>query len=81
MVSRAAARVALLGGLVAASAPAANAQSLPRLTVESFVLSADTPAPRVDVPFHLILTLRVRERITLIENLNLPMLAELELLG
>jgi hypothetical protein len=63
-----------------AFAPALG-QVLQRLTVQSFDLSADTAAPRVDVPFHLILTLRVRERVSQIENLNLPILAQLELLG
>jgi hypothetical protein len=33
------------------------------------------------VPFRLILTLHVRERVAAIENLNLPILAQLELLG
>lgn len=59
----------------------AGAQSLQRLTVQSFDLSVDTTAPRVDVPFHLIVTLRVRERAAQIENLDLPVLAQLELLG
>jgi hypothetical protein len=61
--------------------PGARAQALQRLTVNSFDLSADTTAPRVDVPFHLELRLRVRERISQIYNLDLPMLAQLELLG
>jgi hypothetical protein len=59
----------------------ARAQALQRLTVQSFVLGADTTAPHVDVPFHLVLTLHVRERVAEIENLNLPMLSALELLG
>ncbi len=60
---------------------AAPGQSLARLTVQSFTLSADTAHPRVDVPFRLILTLRVRERLTAVANLELPMLAQLDLLG
>ena len=60
---------------------AVRAQSLQQLTVRSFALSADTAAPRVDVPFTLIVTLRVRERVARIDNLELPLLAELELLG
>jgi hypothetical protein len=60
---------------------AVRAQSLQQLTVQSFALSADTAGPRVDVPFALIVTLRVRERVTRIDNLELPLLAELELLG
>lgn len=59
----------------------AGAQALQRLTVVSFDLGADTTAPRVDVPFHLMLTLRVRERVGQIANLDLPELAQLELLG
>jgi hypothetical protein len=60
---------------------AVGAQALQRLTVGSFVLSADTDRPQVDAPFHLIVTLHVRERVAQIENLELPILAELELLG
>ncbi|HLY03307.1 MAG TPA: hypothetical protein VKR56_12540 [Candidatus Cybelea sp.] len=58
-----------------------RAQTLQRLTVESFVLSADTMQPQVDVPFHVIVTLRVRESVSEITNLQLPMLAQLDLLG
>lgn len=35
----------------------------------------------LDQPFHLVITLNVRERVTQIVNLELPMLAQLELLG
>jgi hypothetical protein len=66
--------------VLAATAPA-PAQALQRLTVQSFELGTDTPAPRVDVPFHLVVTLRVRERAAQIEDLDLPVLAQLELLG
>ncbi|MGA2758886.1 MAG: hypothetical protein ABSF08_01025 [Candidatus Cybelea sp.] len=59
----------------------ARTQTLQRLTVESFVLSADTLQPQVEVPFHVIVTLRVRENVSEINNLQLPMLAQLELLG
>jgi hypothetical protein len=58
-----------------------RAQTLARLTVESFVLSADTLQPQVDVPFHVIVTLHVRESVSEITNLQLPMLAQLDLLG
>ncbi|HEX3670668.1 MAG TPA: hypothetical protein VHT92_03070 [Candidatus Cybelea sp.] len=80
MVRRAAGALALLAlfGAVSAVAPA---QALQRLTVSSFVLSSDTASPAVDVPFHLVLRLRVRQHVTRVENLNLPMLAQLELLG
>lgn len=62
-------------------AQAADGQTLARLTVESFDLGVDTTSPKIDVPFHLVLTLRVRERVGEIQNINLPILAELELLG
>jgi hypothetical protein len=60
---------------------AARPQALQRLTVDSFTLTSDTPHPQLEVPFHLILKLRVGQRVTDIENLVLPILAELELLG
>lgn len=81
MAIRAFARVALVLALTVASVRAAGAQSLQRLTVESFALTTDTLRPRVNVPFHLIVSLRVRENVSEIDNLDLPMLAALELLG
>lgn len=80
MASRTAAQIALVAAVVITAATA-MAQNLQRLAVQSFELGTDTTAPRVDVPFHLIFTLRVRERVAEIENLNLPILAQLELLG
>ncbi len=59
----------------------AHGETLARLTVESFDLASDTTAPKIDVPFHLVLTVRVRERVPKMQNINLPILAELELLG
>ncbi len=81
MARRAAAQLAALLCLVGATCALARSQSLQRLTVLSFDLAADTGAPQAGVPFHLIVTLRVRERAAQIENLDLPMLAQLELLG
>lgn len=75
------AAVALIVAVVAAIALPLRAAGLARLTVQSFVLAADTANPQVDVPFHLIVTLRVRERVNEVADLNLPILAELELLG
>jgi hypothetical protein len=74
---------ALLATLVLAAASNATtqAQALARLNVVSFDLAADTASPKLDQPFHLVVTLQVRERVAQIENLNLPMLAQLELLG
>ncbi|MDP9024438.1 MAG: hypothetical protein M3N13_03545 [Candidatus Eremiobacteraeota bacterium] len=65
----------------AAIAPSAQAQSLQHLSVRQFTLSADTAAPKLEVPFHLVLTVRAGERVSSIANLDLPILAELELLG
>jgi hypothetical protein len=81
VVRRAAARVAILFCLLAAVVQFALGQTLARLTVESFELGADTMSPKIDVPFHLVLTLRVHERVAEVQNINLPILAELELLG
>lgn len=64
------------------AAPAGiDAQALARLTVQTFWLTSDTNRPRVDEPFHLIVTLRARERVAQITNLELPLLADVELLG
>jgi hypothetical protein len=59
----------------------ANAETLQRLTVTQLTLTADTANPHIETPFHLVVTARVRERVTEIDNVNLPLLAELELLG
>lgn len=50
------------------------------MTVTSFTLAADA-RPQVEVPFHVVVTARVRERISQLDNLDLPILAEVELLG
>lgn len=81
MAQRAAAALTLLVVLFASATANGRAQSLQRLTVLAFDLGADTTSPRVDVPFHLMLTLRVRERVGQIANLDLPVLSQLELLG
>lgn len=65
---------------MSASAPLA-AQSLQRLSVESFALSCDTTTPRVDQPFQLVVSLRVKEPVSEIDNLVLPSLAQLEVQG
>jgi hypothetical protein len=74
-------RVACALALALLCARAASAESLQRLTVTQLTLAADTNAPRVEVPFHLLITARVRERVSELDNLDLPILAELELLG
>jgi hypothetical protein len=68
--------------LLAALVPlAASAEPLQHVNVSAFTLSADTTKPRVGVPFHLIVTLRLRQRVGDVRNLQLPLLAGLELLG
>jgi hypothetical protein len=67
--------------VLAATLAPASAQSLQRLTVTQLTLAADTSTPAIEVPFHLIVTAHVRERISELDNLDLPILAELELLG
>ncbi len=68
--------------LVAVLVPlGAHAEGLQRVSVSGFTLSADTTNPRAGVPFHLIVTLRVRQAIGEVRNLQLPVLAGLELLG
>jgi hypothetical protein len=74
-------RVALALLALALSFAPARAEDLQRLTVNQLVLSADTTQPKLEVPFHLIVTAHVRERVQSLQNVNLPLLAELELLG
>jgi hypothetical protein len=73
--------LAFVAALIACGDLVVRAQGLQRLTVTQLTLSADTNAPRVETPFHLIVTAHVRERITELDNVDLPILAELELLG
>ena len=77
--ARALVAIALLA--IASVTGFASAQSLQRLTVSTFTLSADTQTPKVEVPFRLIVTAHVRQRVGELQNLDLPILAELELLG
>ncbi|HET9031250.1 MAG TPA: hypothetical protein VFN49_13840 [Candidatus Aquilonibacter sp.] len=62
-------------------AQAALAQTLQRLTVTQLTLSANQGRPQVEVPFDLIVTARVRERVSELRNLDLPVLSDVELLG
>jgi hypothetical protein len=80
-VKRAFCKAALLPALALAVAGVASAQSLQRVTVTAFSLSADTLAPRVGAPFRLMVTLRLRESVKAVENLQLPVLAGFQLLG
>ncbi|HEY1975594.1 MAG TPA: hypothetical protein VGG89_03500 [Candidatus Baltobacteraceae bacterium] len=76
---------ALLAALALSSVAAFSgnvaAQALQKLTVQSFELSSDTSNPKLEVPFNLIVRVHVRERVASIDNLVLPILAELELGG
>ncbi len=65
----------------AATLAPAGAETLQRLHVTQLTLAADTRTPAIEVPFHLIVTAHVREQISEFDNLDLPILAELELLG
>ncbi len=58
-----------------------RAAPLQRLTVTSFTLTADTAKPELEVPFHLIVSLHVRETVPEIDNIDLPVLVDVELLG
>ncbi len=58
-----------------------RAAPLQRLTVTSFTLTADTAKPELEVPFHLIVSLHVRETVPEIDNIELPVLVDVELLG
>ncbi len=60
---------------------AANAQTLQRLTISQFTLSADTNSPKLEAPFHLIVSVHVKQPVTFIDNMVLPVLADLEVLG
>ncbi|MDQ2865072.1 MAG: hypothetical protein M3R51_02480 [Candidatus Eremiobacteraeota bacterium] len=62
-------------------AAAAGAQTLQHLSIREFSLSADTATPKTEEPFHLIVVVRVAERSASFTNLDLPVLAELELIG
>ncbi|MGA8535401.1 MAG: hypothetical protein WB615_14935 [Candidatus Tumulicola sp.] len=72
---------ASLATALAGHAARVPAQALQRLTVQAFTLGADTANPQAGTPFHLVVTLRVREHVTQIDNLELPLLADLDLLG
>jgi hypothetical protein len=72
---------ALVAPAVAFFCAPAPAQTLQRLTVTSFALSADTAKPTTGVPFHVFVTLHVRENVPSIEEIELPSLAALEVLG
>ncbi len=83
MTHRARARIAaaIAALVIACVGPAARAQPLQRLTITQFTLASDTATPVLEVPFHLVIVARVRERISELDTLDLPVLTSLELLG
>ncbi len=73
--------LALAVTLAACALLPAAAQGLQRLTVTRLTLSASTLTPQVEVPFDLVIEAHVKQQVTHLENLDLPVLAEVELLG
>ena len=73
--------LALAAALICIAPAHARAETLQHLRVTALTLSADTGSPRIEVPFHLIVLAHVREHVTELDNVDLPILAELELLG
>ncbi|MBV8116878.1 MAG: hypothetical protein JOZ01_02805 [Candidatus Eremiobacteraeota bacterium] len=71
---------AALAFAVALGLPA-SAQSLQRLTVTQLTLASTQSAPKVEIPFDLVVTARVRERVTELRDVRLPVLTDVELLG
>ena len=56
--------------------------TLQRLTVTQLTLAADPASPKLELPFNLVITGHVREKIASFENVDLPILStEVELLG
>ena len=58
-----------------------HAELLQRFHVLGFRITSDTPRPQVGVPFHVTLTVHVRERITQLQYVSLPTFSGLENLG
>jgi hypothetical protein len=58
-----------------------HAELLQRFHVLGFRITSDTPRPRVGVPFHVTLTVHVREHITQLQYVSLPTFSGLENLG
>jgi hypothetical protein len=74
--------VAWLLALLALLGQSAQAQQLARLHVLSFTLTTDTPRPKVEVPFNVTLTIRLRENVTgSLDNVILPAFSSAEELG
>lgn len=67
--------------LAAALTGGAAADPLPRLDVVSFAFTSDARSPAQEQPFHLIIDVRLRGRVTDLEGVVLPQLGTLEILG
>jgi hypothetical protein len=67
--------------LCACLAGSADAELLQRFHVLNFTMTTDTPRPRVGVPFHVAVTIKVRERIDQLQYFNLPAFSGLQTLG
>jgi hypothetical protein len=72
--------IAALAATLALAIPGL-AQSLQRLTPTVFTFTADTSRPELQVPFHLIVTLHVKEPVGSIDRVTLPILSDLQLGG
>lgn len=74
-------RILIICLLLLASTHVAQAERLQRLTVQRFTLTGDTARPIVEHPFHLVITIRVAQRVSELRNVVLPVLPGLEILG
>jgi hypothetical protein len=72
---------ALCAALLCSSLAVARAQQLQRLHVRSFVLATDTVTPGLGQPFHLRLKVVLGDRVTHVDNVILPALGGLDILG
>ena len=68
-------------GAAAVAAAGAPAAALPRLTVTTLTLRADTAHPQLEKPFHLLVGAHFKQALKAVDFLVLPNLAELEDLG
>ncbi|MBV8244780.1 MAG: hypothetical protein JOZ38_02555 [Candidatus Eremiobacteraeota bacterium] len=72
---------AAVGATAALLGAVAGAQTYPRLHVTSFTLGSDALRPVADRPFHLVVTIFVKERVRSLDTLVLPNLSAMELTG
>lgn len=67
--------------LCACLASTSHAELLQRLHVLGFTVTSDTSRPRVNIPFHVTLSIHVRERITQLQYVYLPTYSGFDNLG